>query len=151
MTYWRDYGVSVHWNTYNFDRVNLVICCGEFPTLISPCKKQATQLCTYKLHTYIGQICLYTTFFPSYEIPATCIFSRPCTSAHSSLQFLSLCPLLSTIFSNPTPPLLFLSCPENPPPHFHPVIGYLSSLLANQIIKGNSSSVVDPTVRMNLT
>jgi hypothetical protein len=31
------------------------------------------------------------------------------------------------------------------------VIGYLSSLLANQIIKGNSSSVVDPTVRMNLT
>jgi hypothetical protein len=36
--------------------------------------------------------------------------------------------------------LLFLSCPEKLPPHFWPVINYLSSLLASQVMKGNSST-----------
>jgi hypothetical protein len=50
--------------------------------------------------------------------------------------------LLPHSLSPPTPlTLLFLSCLENLPPHFCPVIGYVSSLLANQIIKGNSSTV----------
>lgn len=52
--------------------------------------------------------------------------------------------ILLGLQSPATPPsrLLFLSCPENLPHHFRPVIGYLSFFLANQIIKGNASTLV---------
>ena len=56
------------------------------------CKENAIQLYIYKLQAYIGQICIYTTFFPSYEIPAIWSFWRPRASAPSSFQLLSLCP-----------------------------------------------------------
>lgn len=96
------------------------LCCSESPTPISPCKENATQLYIYKPHFILGQIHLYNTFFPCYEIPATCGFPRLCASASSSFQQLST--VIRHSPSPPTPPphLFFLSCPENPPPYFPP-------------------------------
>lgn len=57
------------------------------------------------------------------------------------LSFNNFPSVLSSLSPTPPPsPFLFLSCLENPPPHFSPAIGYLSSFLPNQIIEGNSST-----------
>ena len=107
---------SLLWTTHLLLSMGPALLC-KSPTQVSSCKETVTQLSTYKLHACIGQICLYTTFFPSHEIPATCSFSRPCASAPSSFQQHSLRPpfaFSSSPFSSPLfPP---------PPPHFSPVI-----------------------------
>lgn len=103
-------------------------CRGTSPTPTIPGKENATRIfisCT----PLVGRSPLHH-FLPQYGVPATCSFSRTHASAPSS----SLCPLFAVSSSSPLPVL-----PGNPLPPFHPAIGCLSSLLANQITQGNSS------------
>ena len=118
------------------------IFCSRSPTPINPFKEKATQLYIYKLYTYIGQICLYTTFFPTMNLLLFAVFPCHALLLHLPSNNSPSVPLRSPLPATPLP-LLFLSCLENPPPHFCQAISYLSSLLDNQIIKRNFSTLLN--------
>jgi hypothetical protein len=90
--------------------------------------------------TVLGRYASTPLSSPAMKSPATYSSSRSYASTPSSFRLLSLCPPLLAVFSNSSsfPSLSVL--PRKPTPHFCPVIDYLSSLLANQIIKGYSSA-----------
>jgi hypothetical protein len=114
---------------------SVVNCCGKSPPPIAHARKMQLS-CVPILGRYastpLSSPTMKSCYLQFLQAMHFCSIFLPTT--------LSLCPLPFTASCNSSSCPVLRFAQKNLSPHFRPVIGYLSSLLGNQTIKGNSST-----------